>query len=227
MAAASTIYITASDQNRNGKTLLARLIADFLLLDGKDPFIIDTDAPEGPLRQFFPGRTALADFEKMQGRMKLFDTILEAPGRDYVVDLPQRHMQAFFHAARELEFFAAAHASGFRVFVFFIVDRTQASLRAAKGVFEEPGIDLFVAVKNEHVGSSWPPEEGALVLPALPRSVTNAIAEKRFSLRNFVLGDDQGMAGADKLALNQFLLGVLGGLSGLDVELSMAGLKRG
>lgn len=227
MASAPTVYIVASDQSRNGKTLLARLLADYLLLDGKDPFLIDTDAPEGPLRHFFPGRTALADFEKIQGRMKAFDTILAAPGRDYVVDLPQRHMLEFFIAVRELDFLAAAKAAGFRVIVFFIVDRATASLRAAKDVYGAKGIDLFVAVKNEYVGSAWPPGEGALVIPILPRDVALAISEKRFSLRNFVLGDDQGLESDQRLALNSFMFAVLGSLNSLDTEISLAALRHG
>ena len=227
MASAPTVYIVASDQSRNGKTLLARLLADYLLLDGKDPFLIDTDAPEGPLRHFFPGRTALADFEKIQGRMKAFDTIIAAPGRDYVVDLPQRHMLEFFIAVRELDFFAAAKAAGFRVIVFFIVDRATSSLRAAKDVYGEKGIDLFVAVKNEFVGSAWPPGEGALVIPILPRDVALAISEKRFSLRNFVLGDDQGLESDQRLALNSFMFAVLGSLNSLDTEISLAALRHG
>jgi len=226
VATGSTIYITASDQNRNGKTLLARLIVDYLLLDGKDPFVLDTDTPDGPLRQFFPGRTKLAEFEKMQGRMRLFDTILAGPGRDYVVDLPQRHMLDFFKAVEELDFFAEAKRNGFRIMVFFVVDRIVASLKTAKAIFEVPGIDLFVPVKNENVGSLLPPEEGALVLPAMPRSLAIAVADRRFSMRNFVLGDDQGLEGADKLALNQFLFAVLGGLNGLDSEISLAQLRQ-
>ncbi len=225
MAGRPTVYIIASDQSRNGKTLLARLMADYLLLDGKDPFLIDTDAPEGPLRAFFPGRTALADFEKTQGRMKAFDTILAAPGRDYVVDLPQRHVLDFFATVRELDFFSAAHEAGFRVIVFFIVDRATPSLRAAKDVYEEKGIDLFVAVKNDFVGSAWPPGEGALTLPLLPRDVALAISEKRFSLRNFVLGDDQGLESDQRLTLNNFMFSVLGSLNSLDTEISLAALK--
>ena len=75
MAITPTIYVVVSDQHRNGKTLLARLLSDYLLLDGRDPFLFDTDAPDGPLRNFFPGRTALADFAAIRGQMKLFDTI--------------------------------------------------------------------------------------------------------------------------------------------------------
>ena len=227
VAKAPTVYITASDQSRNGKTLLARLLADYLLLDGKDPFLIDTDAPDGPLRLFFPGRTALAEFEKIKGRMKAFDTIIGAPGRDYVVDLPQRNVQDFFEAVRELDFFGAARAAGFRIIVFFIVDRTTSSLRAAKQVYDQKGIDLFVAVKNEFVGSAWPPGEGALVIPFLDREVALAISEKRFSLRNFVLGDEQGLEGDQRLALNSFMFTILGSLNGLDSEISLAALRSG
>ena len=226
MADKPTIYITASDASRNGKTLLARLVVDYLLLDGKDPFIFDTDAPDGPLRLFFPGRTALADFEKMPGRMKLFDTILTSPGRDYVIDLPQRHMQPFFKAVAELGFFSEAQKAGFRIIVFFVVDRSVHSLRAAQDVFEVPGIDLFVAVVNESVGSAWPKEEGALMMPALPRPLAIAIGDRRFSLRNFVLGDDQAIMPADKLALNTFLFAVLDSLNTLDTAVTMSRLKN-
>ena len=226
MANKPTIYIVSSDASRNGKTLLARIIVDYLLLDGKDPFALDTDAPEGPLRQFFPGRTALADFDKVAGRMKLFDTILGHPGRDYIIDLPQRHMLAFFKAVAELGFFNAASKIGFRIIVFFVVDWVLPSLRAAQDVFEIPGIDLFVAVINESIGSAWPAEEGALKIPVLPRKVAILIADRRFSLRNFILGNDQGIGTNDKPDLNRFLFSVLDGLNTLDVDVSLRRLKR-
>ncbi len=225
MAEKPTLYIVASDANRNGKTLLARLIVDYLLLDGKDPFAIDTDAPDGPLRNFFPGRTLLADFEKTQGQMKVFDTIMASPGRHYIIDLPQRHMHPFFQSARELGFFQAARDLGFRTVVFYVVDRATASLRAAREIYDTPGLDLFVAVRNEHVGSSWPAHEGALVMPVLPRNLVISISDRRFSLRNFVLGDDQGLHGSEKLILNSFLADVLGSLNSLDVELSLTRLR--
>jgi len=226
LATAPTIYIIASDANRNGKTLLARLVVDYLLLDGKDPFAIDTDAPDGPLRTFFPGRTALAEFDKTQGQMRLFDTVMASPGRDYVIDLPQRHMLPFFTAVDQLDFFKAAKAAGFRIIVLFIVDRVIASLRAARTIYDVPGVDLFVAVKNEQVGTSWPADEGALIMPALPRTVAIAISDRRFSLRNFVLGDDQGLAEKDHPALNHFLLAVLEGLSNIDTEITLARLRK-
>jgi hypothetical protein len=225
VAKVPTVYITASDQHRNGKTLLARLLADYLLLDGRDPFMIDTDAPDGPLRTFFPGRTVLADFAVMQGQMKLFDTIVASPGRDYVVDLPARHTDGFFKAVSELNFFEEVHKAGFRIIVFYVVDRSVASLKAARAVQKFPGIDLFVPVENQHVGTLWPKSEGDLVLPALPQALAIAISDKRFSLRSFVLGDMQQLPEDQQQILSNFLFDVLSNLSNLEPLVTLQNLK--
>ena len=226
MAEKPTIHIVASDANRNGKTLLARLITDYLLLDKRDPFLIDTDAPEGPLRHFFPGRTVLADFEKTPGQMKVFDTILGAPGRDYVVDLPQRNMLAFFTATAELNFWQEARAVGFRIFVYFIVDRASSSLRAAREIEQLVSADLFIAVRNDHVGSSWPASVPSLHLSAFPQHLSIEISDKRFSLSQFVLGDEQQLGQTDVDLLNRFLVDALDGINGLDTAISLAKISK-
>jgi hypothetical protein len=219
-----TVYITASDQHRNGKTLLARLLADCLMLDGRDPFMIDTDAPDGPLRNFFPGRTALADFSQMQGQMKLFDTILASPGRDYIVDLPARHTDGFFKASRELNFFDEAKNAGFRVILFFIVDRSTASLKAAHAHEHIHGVDLFVPVINQYVGTNWPNED-ALNLPLLPQPLAFAISERRFSLRAFVLGEMQGLEPSLQSTLSNFLFETFNNLANLEPLISVKSLR--
>lgn len=216
MATSPTVHIICSDQHRNGKTLLARLLVDFLMLDGRDPFCIDTDAPDCPLRTFFPGRTALADFAAITGQMKLFDTILAAPGRDYVVDLPARHTESFFHTARDLDFFAECARTGFRVFVFYIVDNSFASLKAAYALQREKGIDLFIPVRNMLVRSHWPENEGALTIPFLAAPIASAISNRRFSLREFVNGDPQGLSPDMVPQLQGFLYEMLNGLNGLE-----------
>jgi hypothetical protein len=221
VAQAPTLYISCSDQHRNGKTFLARLLVDYLMLDGRDPFAIDTDAPDGPLRAFFPGRTALADFSQISGQMKVFDTILASPGRDYVLDLPVRHMESFFKAVAELNFFEEAHRAGFRIMVFYVVDRATTSLKSARAVQEFPGIDMFVAVTNEFVGSSWPRGEGCLALPELPRNLAIAISDKRISLRSFVLGDRQNLPENQINMLSSFLSQTLANLANIEPIFSL------
>jgi hypothetical protein len=225
MALAPTLYIVASDQNRNGKTLLARLLADYLLLDGRDPFLIDTDAPEGPLRNFFPGRTALADFAAITGQMKLFDTILESPGRDYVIDLSSRHVEPFLGAESDLKFFSECRNAGFRVFLFFVVDNNFSSLRMARSLQALSGIDLFVPVKNQFVRSTWPEDDAALTLPFMPAPLSGAIGNKRFSFRNFVKGDMQGIPEELAPQLQNFLYEVLSNISNLEPVLTLKTLR--
>lgn len=226
MAVQPTIYIVASDQHRNGKTLLARLLVDYLMLDGRDPFVIDTDAPDGPLRNFFPGRTALADFAAITGQMKLFDTILAAPGRDYVVDLPARHTDNFFAAERDLGFFVECKNLGFRIFVFFIVDQSFVSLKAAQTLQHYPGVDLFVPVRNLLVRSLWPEDDGALTMPYLAAPLASAISNRRFSFRAFVQGDAQGLGDDDASMLQNFLYEALNNLSHLEPVYSLNALSR-
>lgn len=221
MAITPTIYVVVSDQHRNGKTLLARLLSDYLLLDGRDPFLFDTDAPDGPLRNFFPGRTALADFAAIRGQMMLFDTIIAGPGRDYVIDLPTRHMENFFSAERDLNFFDACKEHGFRVFLFFVVDNSFTSLKTAQAFKKLAGADLFVPVRNLLVRSTWAEEDGALTLPFLAAPVASAIGNKRFSIQNFVQGDRQGLNDEMTQELQNFLFEVLNNLSNLEPILSM------
>jgi hypothetical protein len=225
MATQPTIYIVASDHNRNGKTLLARLLTDYLLLDGHDPFLIDTDAPDGPLRAFFPGRTALANFAAIRGQMKVFDTILGAPGRDYVIDLPARHIESFFAAEQDLGFFRETRTAGFRVFLFFLVDEGFPSLKTARALQKHAGVDLFVPVRNLMVRSSWPEGDGALAMPYLSAPVATVIGNKRFSLRTFVQGETQGLSPDLVTELQSFLFETLNSITNLEPVYSLKELK--
>ncbi len=225
MAKAPTVHIIASHETRNGKTLLARTIADYLLLDDHDPFLIDTDAPAGDLRNYFPGRTQLADFAHVQGQIKIFDTILGSAGRDYVIDLTAQHTDGFFQSMKELDYVAEIRKLGFRYLLFYVVDTSALSLRRARELRESCGADLFVPVRNEFTGSIWPADEDALSLPELPLDVMRAILDRRFSLRSFVLGDRQGLDDAQSFALNHFVHDVLQGLNNLETTLTLKRLR--
>jgi hypothetical protein len=226
MAIQPTIYVIASDAHRNGKTLLARLIVDYLLLDGRDPFLIDTDAPDGPLRTFFPGRTVLADFAAITGQMKAFDTILAAPGRDYVVDIPARFTEVFFAADRDLKFFYECRKAGFRVFLFFVVDDTIGSLKSARAMQHYPNVDLFVPVRNLMLRSQWAEEDGAMSIPYLPAPIAAAVGNRRFSFRAFVQGDTQNLPPEMIQTVQDFLYETLSNLSNLEPAFSLKQLKR-
>ena len=97
---ASRITVVCSDEARNGKTLLARLITDHMLLTGREPHVFDCDAPRGDIVRYFPEITTLIDIEHTRGQIKLFDTVLADPWRNYIIDLPAHGLDPFFHCCR-------------------------------------------------------------------------------------------------------------------------------
>ncbi|HQX84680.1 MAG TPA: hypothetical protein PKV23_04245, partial [Aestuariivirga sp.] len=182
MADKPTIYIVCSDRHRNGKTLLARVLVDYLMLEKRDPFVIDAGFPEGPLRAAFPGRTALVDFSQVQGQMKLFDTIMGSPGRDYVIDLPVPQTENFFATYSQLDFHIEATRAGFQIVVFFIVDKDYSSLRFSEDVQRQVAPALFIPVRNIYIGSALVPRGDTLSIdiPELDREVMNLIEARHF-----------------------------------------------
>ena len=156
MAAPPTVFIVCSDQARNGKTLLARVLVDFLLMEGRDPFCFDLGHPEPALRLFFPGRTAYLDFAQAEGQAQVFDTLLNRAGRDYVIDIPAQHLALFCEQASARNFQTQAEEKGFRTAVLYVVDREERSLQTAVAVEEVLLPDIFVPVANRLVGSALP-----------------------------------------------------------------------
>ncbi len=72
--AGSRVIVVCSDEARNGKTLVSRLLADHLLMTGHNPFVFDCDEPRGRIRRFYPDDSTLIDIEKTSGQITLFDT---------------------------------------------------------------------------------------------------------------------------------------------------------
>ncbi len=207
--------------------MLARVLVDYLLLDGRDPFVIDANVPEGHLRAAFPGRTALVDFEQVQGQMTLFDTILGSLGRDYVIDIPAPQSEKFFATVKELSFPEEATRLGFQIVVLFIVDKDFASLNACDDARAAVEPNLVIAVNNRHVGSVLTKTHVDLTIemPVLEREVVAIIEEKRFSLRAFVLGDETGMEQSSITKLKIFLLAMMTAFGDIEPALSLNRLR--
>jgi len=207
--------------------MLARVLVDYLMLNGRDPFVIDVDFPEGPLRTYFPGRTALVDFAATAGQMKLFDTILGSPGRDYIIDLPSSQTQNFFKTCIELAFIAEAQRLGFRIVVLFVVDQNPDSLKAADDLDRQARPDLIVLVRNGFVGSALTNigHRTVIDLPALDPEIAALTEARRFSFRSFLLDDDQGLEAGQRTVLKSFLYGIMTSLRDIAPAVTLRALR--
>jgi hypothetical protein len=228
MATPPMVFIICSDQARNGKTLLARALVDFLLMEGRDPFCFDLGHPEAALRAYFPGRTALVDFTMAEGQARVFDTILTRAGRDYVIDLPASRLARFCEAAGGEGFPARAREKDFRLAALFIVDRDEKSLATAAAVEEILLPDIFVPVANRFVGSALP--DGVpgpvLAMEGLGDELRTVISHRRFSFRAFMQGDEAAVPARHRHSLKSFLHGLVTGMREFEPALSLQALRE-
>jgi hypothetical protein len=222
MAAPPTIYLVCSDRDGNGKTLLARILVDFLLAAERDPFCFDLDAPAGKLRTYFPGRTAVVDFTTAAGQEKLLATLLERPGRDYVIDSPAAQLADFCEAANAAGLTGAAHGKGSAIAVLYIVDNDEASLKTALALEQIVNPDLFVPVVNRFVGSALP--EGVpgpvLFMDKLHQDLQSIISNRHFSLRAFMMGDEDSVPSRFRATLKAFLQRLISGMNTFESALT-------
>ena len=87
MSYRSSITIIASPRPRVGKTLLARLLTDFHLNEGRSIAAFDLNTGERTLAQFLPEKTTIATIRDINGQMALFDRLVADEDTTKVIDL--------------------------------------------------------------------------------------------------------------------------------------------
>ncbi len=231
------IYVVCSDRARNGKTLLARLYADYLLAIDRDPLIIDADYPDGRAAQCFPDRSIIVDLEKVKGQMTALDTILLMPERDYIIDLPSRLFLRFFDMLEELNFIEETRAAGMELIVLFIVEPSMKSLKIAKDVCISYPHDRFIAVRNEAFGHVLDKYEeakvyfdisayGEIAIPAVDRKTMQVVDNTSFSFSDLLAGNNYGLDADTARRLRAFAQLIFGQMRDIQLKLDIIDLKR-
>ena len=124
------LYIICSPQRSVGKTLLARLLTEFYLIDARPVAAFDL-ADEGPqLADFLPRCTTIADICDAPGQMALFDGIIADRRATKIIDLSHRTFKDFFTIAEKIEFFAEARRQGIEPLILFMIDPGPKSAKA-------------------------------------------------------------------------------------------------
>ena len=117
----TNIHIVCSSERAAGKTLLARICGDILSFSEHGVTVFDTAFPSGPLARWFPKNGEVIDFRKMREQVRLFDTMVQQPGRrNYVVELQQEYLQRFFTILHDTSFDEGARDVGIGTGVFFV-----------------------------------------------------------------------------------------------------------
>jgi hypothetical protein len=226
-----------SDEARNGKTLTARLLTDNLLMTGRNPHVFDCDEPRGRINRFYPDRSTHLDIEKTSGQIRMFDTILAEPARDYVIDLPSHGLDSFFTVVDDLDFINAAHDAGTELVIAFLLDQTATSVMTARDLRGAFSTESFCLVRNAWNGNPLITRQAREVyeeiepdavfhIPLVDREAIAIAEEPPFSFLGFSEGQYGGLTPMVRLRLRSFLTDVMGQFQSRELSLDLGSLKE-
>ncbi len=72
------------------------------------------------MARWFPASSETIDFQKLREQVKLFDTIIKEPEKNYVIDLLPEHLKRFFTIFHDTGFDCACREVGIGTGVFFL-----------------------------------------------------------------------------------------------------------
>src|SRR5258708_3164758 len=105
---ATPIYIIASPRPQAGKTVVARLVTEFLLLKNGTVTAFDINLKEPSLLDYLPDVTETADISDTYGKMALMDRVIVDDGMAKVIDLGFHAFDEFFKMSEEIGFMKEA-----------------------------------------------------------------------------------------------------------------------
>jgi hypothetical protein len=152
MSLRSFITVIASPRPRVGKTLVARLLADFHLHNARNIAAFDINGDDNALTQFLPRHSAPAEVTEIHGQMALFDRLVADDDAYKIVDLGPPAFKTFFDVAKQIDFAAEVRRRGLAVVVLFIATPDATSVEAYAELRRALPQAAIVPIHNEILG---------------------------------------------------------------------------
>ena len=184
------VYIICSPRPQVGKTLLARLLSEFLLLKNGTVVTFDINLKEPSLLDYLPAITETADVIDTYGKMQLMDRLIVNDSVAKVIDLGFHAFDEFFKMVAEIGFIKEAARRGIAPVILFMADTDRLSVRAYETLRGQIPSSALVTVDNEFVVRGELPEAmgGGRVLPisALPPFLKTYVDRLNFSFTEYL-----------------------------------------
>ncbi len=187
---ATPIYIICSPRPLVGKTLLARLLSEFLLLKNGTVTAFDINLKEPSLLEYLPRITETANVDNTFGKMTLMDRLIVNDGIAKVIDLGFHAFDEFFTMTDEIGFLKEAARRGVAPIILFVADTDRVSARGYPMLQDQIPATSLVTIDNEHVvRGELPPAMGhgrIIRVPALPAFLKTYIDRLNFSFTGYL-----------------------------------------
>jgi hypothetical protein len=187
---ATPVYIVCSPRPQVGKTTLARLLSEFLLLKYGQVLAFDVAIREPSLIDYLPNVTETADIGDTYGKIQLMDRVIIDDGIAKVIDLGYYSFDEFFKMSDEIGFLKEAVRRNVVPIVLFCAETDRVSLRMYDALRHQIPRSQLVVVENEHVLRNdlpaWIKQGRVLHVPALPLFLKTYIDRTSFSFTGYL-----------------------------------------
>jgi hypothetical protein len=194
---ATPVYIVCSPRPHVGKTVIARLLTEFLLLKNGSVTAFDINLKEPSLLDYLPDVTETADISDTYGKMELMDRVIIDDGMAKVIDLGFHAFDEFFKMSYEIGFMKEASRRNVAPVILFMADIDRTSARSHEMLREQIPRANLITVDNEYVTRGELPEAMAhgqiMAMTALPLFLKTYIDRLSFSFTDY-LRQDQNSA---------------------------------
>ena len=184
------VYIICSPRPLVGKTLIARLLSEFLLLKNGDVASFDINLKEPSLLEYLPKITETADVIDTFGKMQLMDRLIVNDGIAKVIDLGFHAFDEFFKMTEEIGFMKEAARRGVAPMILFVADTDRVSARGYAMLQQQIPATALVTIDNEFVVRGELPAALArgrvLRIAALPVFLKTYIDRLTFSFTDYL-----------------------------------------
>src|SRR5712671_6758381 len=184
------VYIICSPRPLVGKTLIARLLSEFLLLKNGRVTSFDINLKEPSLLDYLPHTTETADVIDTFGKMQLMDRLIVNDSVAKVIDLGFHAFDEFFKMTDEIGFLKEAARRHVAPVILFMADTDRTSARGYEMLRQQIPPRALVTVDNEFVVRGELPAAMAtgrvLRLGALPNFLKTYIDRLTFSFTGYL-----------------------------------------
>jgi hypothetical protein len=150
----NSVIVVASPRPRVGKTLLARLLTDFHLQEGRSVAAFDLNTGRGTLAQFLPEHVTRSAIDDLEGQMALFDRLLADDGITRIVDLGHASFESFFGLAYRFGFADEARSRRIGFAILYLLTPDLTSVEAYHNLRGLSPAAVLAPVHNEIFGAA-------------------------------------------------------------------------
>jgi hypothetical protein len=184
------VFIICSPRPLVGKTLVARLLTEFVLLKHGAVVAFDINLKEPSLLEYLPKVTETAEVDNTFGKMALMDRLIINDGTAKVIDLGFHAFDEFFKMSDEIGFMKEAARRGVAPVILFVADTDRASARGYPMLQQQIPATSLITVDNEYVVRGELPPAMArgrvLRIAALPVFLKTYIDRLTFSFTDYL-----------------------------------------